>query len=146
MLAKISKAKKEDSKIIYELGKKSRELKFSSKYQFHEISEIKEFISKPNENIVFIARINGREIGFLYARVLAHSAGGWCMLDNIYVESKYRHRHVGDSLLKELYKELKKRKIHYIQILEAANRETRAFWKMEGYKETKSFIWAERTI
>jgi hypothetical protein len=49
-------------------------------------------------------------------------------------------------MLHELYSELKKRRIHYVQILEAHHKTTRKFWKDKGFKETKTFIWAEKTI
>lgn len=144
---KISKAKYFEAVEIYRLGKRIHELDFSRNYPFHELSEIKELITHPKENIFFKAKVNGELAGFIYARILSHHAGGWCMLDNIGVEPKYRRHGIGEKLLKMLYKELKKRKVWYVQILEEAHhKKTRAFWKKMGYKETKMFIWAEKAV
>ncbi|MGD0728603.1 MAG: GNAT family N-acetyltransferase [Candidatus Micrarchaeaceae archaeon] len=143
---KISKAKKNDATKIYLFGKKIKELNFSSKYPFHELSEIKEFLSKPKENIFLIAEIDGRITGFLFAKILAHSAGGWCMLDNLAVSQNYRNKGLGKQILKEFYKEIKAKKIRYVQILESNNKMTRQFWKNNGYRETKTFIWAEKRL
>lgn len=145
--ARITKAKISEAAEIYRLGKKIHELDFSRKYPFHELSEIKEFIIHPKENIFLVAKANGEIIGFIFARILSHHAGGWCMLDNLGVEPKFRHEGIGETLLKGLYKEIKKRKVWYVQILESArHKKTRSFWKKMGYKETKMFIWAEKRI
>ena len=143
---KTSYAKPQNAVEIYRLGKSIKELNFSKKYPFHELSEIKEFIKKPKENIVFIAKENNKITGFLYARILSHHAGGWCMLDNLAVSKESRNNGIATELLHRLYKELKKRKINYIQILEANNKKTKKFWKQKGYKKTKTFIWCEKTI
>jgi ribosomal protein S18 acetylase RimI-like enzyme len=143
---KIRKAKSSDARPIYVLGKRIHQLDFSSKYPFHELSEIKEFISAPKENVVLVAEYEGRIVGFVVAKILAHSAGGWCMLDNLGVDPKHRRKGLGNRMLKALYNEIKARKIKYVQILESKNKQARRFWKKEGFKETKTFIWAEKTI
>ena len=143
----ITKAKLSEAGEIYRLGKKIHELDFSRRLHFHELSEIKEFISHPKENIFLVAKENGEIIGFVFAKILSHHAGGWCMLDNIGVEKKYRNQGAGEELLKALYKEIKNRKVWYVQILEEAHhKKTRSFWKKMGYNETKMFIWAEKKV
>jgi hypothetical protein len=54
----IRKAKLSDVNQIYELGLKTEELEFSSEFPFHEKSELREFISKPKENILFVVLID----------------------------------------------------------------------------------------
>ncbi len=129
------------------MGRKIHELDFSRKYPFHELGEIKEFIIHHKENIIIVAEEKKKIIGFIYGKILSHHVGGWCMLDNLAVEAHHRNHGIGDELLKTLYKDLRKRKIHYVQILEEAHhKKTRAFWKKEGFVETKNFLWAERRI
>lgn len=144
---KISRARRSDAISIYLMGKRIHELDFSRKYPFHELSEIKEFISIPGGNIFFVARLNGAIVGFIYAKILSHHAGGWCMLDNLAVEKDYRMSGIGDALLRALYRELKRRKVWYVQILEEVHQKrTRKFWKAEGFRETKTFVWAEKAV
>ena len=143
---KIRKARTRDARAIYALGKRIPELAFSPKYPFHELSEIKEFISTPKENIMLIAEHNGKTIGFIFAKILSRSAGGWCMLDNLGIDSRYRRKGIGQNLLDAFYKEIKGKKIKYVQILESKSKQARGFWKKEGFKETKEFIWAEEMI
>jgi len=69
------------------------------------------------------------------------------MLDNLAVDEGYRGKKISDLLLKNLYNYLRKNKVNYIQVLEEEHhKKTREFWKHQGYKETKQFIWAEKTI
>jgi ribosomal protein S18 acetylase RimI-like enzyme len=143
----ITTAKAADAKSIYLLGKKIHELDFSPRYPFHGLSEIKESISVPKENILFTGKLDRQIVGFVYAKILSHHSGGWCLLDNIAVDQCYRHQGIGEKLLKVLYRELKKRNISYVQILEEAHhKKTRGFWKKEGFRETKTFVWAEKEI
>ncbi|MCX6741908.1 MAG: hypothetical protein NTX24_01890 [Candidatus Pacearchaeota archaeon] len=46
----VRKAKLSDADKVYSLGLKTKELEFSSEFPFHEKSELKEFISHPEEN------------------------------------------------------------------------------------------------
>ncbi len=143
----VRKAKLSDVNQIYHLGSKIEELEFLSEFTFHEKYELREFLSHPKENILLLAVVKKGIVGFIYAKILARSNGGWCMLDNIAVLKKYRGQGIGSSLLKELYKELKRIKINYVQILEEIHhKKTRAFWKSKGFKEKKVFIWAEEII
>ena len=143
----IRKAQNSDVHGIYLLGQKIQELNFSKKWHFHELSEIKEFIKFKKENVFLIAIEDKRIVGFVYAKILSHHAGGWCMLDNLAVEKHERQQGIGSELLHELYLELKKRKVKYVQVLEEIHhKKTRSFWKSKGYRETKTFVWAEKII
>ncbi len=144
---KIIRAADRDSRPIYLLGKRVHELDFSSKYPFHGLSEIREFIRKPSENVLLVAKKDGQTVGFVYAKILSHHAGGWCMLDNLAVERKHRNQGIARGLLRALYANIRKRKVHYVQILEdERSRKTRKFWKKQGYRETKTYIWAEKMV
>ncbi len=144
---KIREAQKKDIHDIYLLGKKVHELDFSKKFPFHEKSELKEFIKFRKENIFLVADEKREIVGFIFAKILSHHAGGWCMLDNIAVGREHRKKGVGTKLLIELYKQLKKRNVRYIQVLEEEHhKKTKKFWRSKGFKETKHFIWAEKTL
>lgn len=143
----VRKAKLSDVPEIYNLGLKTEELEFSSEFPFHEKSELKEFISKPLENILLVALVDKKVVGFIYSKILSRRGDGWCMLDNIAVLKRYRDHGIGTLLLEETCKELKKKRIYYIQLLEEFHhKNTRKFWRHRGFKEKKIFIWAEEMI
>ena len=143
---KIRKATKKDISEVIKLGKKIEELEFSNKFPFHGKSELMEALKDKN-SIFLVAENDKKIIGFLYAKILFHRAGGWCMLDNLAVKKDERHKGVGTELLKQLYSKLKKRKINYVQVLEEEHhKKTRNFWSSRGFKETKKFIWAEKML
>jgi ribosomal protein S18 acetylase RimI-like enzyme len=143
----VRKAKLSDVNQIYELGLRTEELEFSSEFPFHERSELSEFISRPRENVLFVALMNKKVVGFIYSKILSRRGDGWCMLDNIAVLKKFRKHGIGTRLLEETYNELKKRKVYYVQLLEELHhKKTRKFWKNRGFKEKKIFVWAEEII
>jgi len=140
-----SSRRKKDVNKIYSFGKKIQELNFSKKYPFHQRSELIEAVKDKNSILLIVEK---KEIvGFLLAKIIFYRAGGWCMLDNIAVKKEFREKGIATLLLKNLYSILKKNKIHYIQILEKEHhKNTKKFWKHQGFKETKKFIWAEKRI
>lgn len=143
---KVRKANQKDVNEVIKLGKKIEELEFSSKFPFHDKSELKEALKDKN-SVFLIAEENKKIIGFLLAKILFHRTGGWCMLDNLAVKKDERCQGVGTELLKQLYSKLKKEKINYVQVLEEEHHnKTREFWKDKGFKETKKFIWAEMML
>lgn len=143
----VRKAKLSDVDGIYNLRLKTEELEFSSEFPFHEKSELREFILNPKENILLVALINKKVVGFIYSKILSRRGDGWCMLDNIAVLKKYRDHGIGTRLLEETCKELKKRKVYCVQLLEELHhKKTRKFWKNRGFKEKKIFVWAEEMI
>ena len=54
MKINIRRAKLKDIDLIFRLGKKTKELQFSNKMNFHDKVELKEFISKPKYNVLLI--------------------------------------------------------------------------------------------
>jgi len=140
-------AKLSDINSIYALGSKFDDsLKASRRrnMHFHEKKEFKEFIKSPKCNILLVACIKKKVVGFLYAKILSYD---WCLLDDVAVEANYQHEGIGSELLKEFYKILKQRKIDYVQILEEIHhKQTRKFWKDKGFKEEKTFVWADRML
>ncbi len=145
--ATIRKAKQSDVNSIYSLGKGIKELDFSKNYPFHSKTDLREYIKNKKDDIILIAEMENKIIGFLYAKIIERHEGGWCVLDNLAVKKEHRRHGVGTKLLKELYKTMKKQKLHYAQLLVDVNhKKARKFWKKMGYAETRTFIWAEREI
>lgn len=141
---KIRNAKISDISQVYLIGKGAKELEFSKKMNFHDKSELTEFILNKKDNIFLVAAKKEEIIGFLYAKIVSKT---WCILDNLVVEKEYRDQGIGSLLLDEFYKNLKNKKISYIQILEDVHhKKTRKFWKDKGFKEEKVFIWADKVI
>lgn len=144
MKIRVRHAKLSDIDMIYALGRKTEELNFSPNMRFHDKIELKEFVKKPKDNILLAADCDGKIAGFLYAKIVSRT---WCILDNLAVEKEFRGHGIGNSLLHEFYTILKKRKVHYVQVLEEIHhKKTRKFWHDRGFKEEKIFVWADKMI
>lgn len=129
---------------VYSLGKRTEELNFSGGMKFHDKSELIEFVKNPDTNILLVAKIDEDIVAFLYAKIVSKT---WCILDNLAVEHKYRGRGIGHLLLNYFYKILKDKKISYVQVLEEIHhKKTRDFWKKQGFKEEKVFVWADKSL
>jgi N-acetylglutamate synthase-like GNAT family acetyltransferase len=143
----IRKARKEDIDPVLEIGNNLEDALKASKNKkahFHEKGEFILFIKNSNENIFLVAEANSRIVGFLYAKILSKD---WCMIDNLAIKKEFQKHHIGTSLVNELSKILKKRKITYVQILEEVHhKNTRNFWKGRGFKEEKVFVWADKIL
>jgi len=141
---KIRRAKLKDINEIYSIGICAKELEFSKDMNFHEKAELKEFINHPKDNILIVAVVEKKVVGFTFAKIVSTS---WCMLDNMVIEDKFRDNGIGSLFLEELYSILKREKIGYIQILEEIHhKKTRDFWKKKGFHEEKKFIWADKKV
>ena len=144
MEIEIRRGKLKDISQIYNLGKKTKELEFSEKMNFHDKIELKEFVTEKRDNILLVCLTHKKIVGFLYAKIVSKE---WCILDNLVIEENYRNNGIGSLLLEDLYQILKKKKLNYIQILEEIHhKKTREFWKKKGFKEEKKFIWADKII
>lgn len=147
MIAKIRCAQKRDVNNIFNLGCKLEGSLKASKQKgehFHDKSEFLKFIKNPKDNVLLVAEIDNKFIGFIYAEI---RDGNWCSIDNIAVDKKYQGLGIGTKLLNELYRILRKKKINYIQLLvEKNHKQTQKFWKSKGFKEGKTFIWFDRYL
>jgi ribosomal protein S18 acetylase RimI-like enzyme len=147
MKIKIRRAQKKDVNNIFNLGNKLKDLLKASKQQkghFHEKSEFLEFIKKPKNDILLVAEINNKFMGFICAEIIDKD---WCLLDNIAIDKRYWGRGIGTKLINELYKILRKKKVDYIQLLvEKSHIQTQKFWKSKGFKEGKTFVWFDKYI
>jgi len=140
----IRRAVSNDIPLIYSLGKKTEELNFSPSMKFHDRGELREFVKKPKTNILLVAEKENKIIGFLYAKIVSKT---WCILDNLAVEETYRGKGIGHMLLNHFYSILRANKISYLQVLEEIHhKKTREFWKKQGFKEEKVFVWADKSI
>jgi len=114
MTVLINRAKKEDVAPIFKLGQKIPELKYSKDSPFCEMLEVDEWVADQKINIILTAKLGGKLVGFLIAKILSKS---WCALDDIAVDKKFRGQGIGNELLNKLYNILKKKKINYLNVL-----------------------------
>lgn len=141
---KIRRGKPNDLDHVYKLGSRMKELNFSRKIKFHEKEEIAEWIKKPKDNLFFVAVDSRKVVGFIYAKIVDKD---WCMIDNLAVDKNHRHQRIGTKLLDTIYNVLKKRKMWYTQALvEIGHHKTRKFWKEEGFRQGRTFVWYEKEL
>lgn len=147
MRLKIRRAQPRDVDNIFNLGSGFKDSLKASKIRgehFHEKSEFLEYIKNPKKNVLLVAEVDNKFVGFVCAELIDKE---WCVLDNIAVDKKYQGRGIGTKLLDELYSILRKKKIFYIQLLAEKNhKKIQKFWKSKGFKEGKTFVWFDKYV
>lgn len=141
----IRKAKVGDAREIYLIQRKTKEFITSdgSKYDFFDQDEIKDWIRK-KDYIALVAENNSKVAGFLLARMATRY---WCLIEAISIEEKFKRRGIGKSLLKELYKELKKYDAYIVQAFVRSDmKQPQNFWKKQGFKPRKTFTWFDKRL
>ncbi len=141
---KIRRARARDITRIRDLGKGMKEFACSQSVKFYSREELEEWIKKPKDNILLVAEINKKMVGFLYAKIMVRE---WCMIDNIGVKQEWRKKGIGKILLGELFKILKNKKVNFVQLLtNLKHKKTINFWKSRKFKEGEKFLWLEKII
>lgn len=141
----IRKAKVGDAREIHLIQRKTKEFVISdgSKYDFFDQDEIKDWIRK-KDYIALVAENNSKVVGFLLARMATRY---WCLIEAISIEEKFKRRGIGKSLLKELYKELKKYDVYIVQAFVRSDmKQPQIFWKKQGFKPRKTFTWFDKRL
>jgi ribosomal protein S18 acetylase RimI-like enzyme len=142
-LITIRRARLNDINSIYALAIRTKEFVASNKTRHFERDELKEWIRMRNA-IVLVAETDNRIVGFLFGMIISKH---WLMFDSITVIPSFRGKGIAKTLLKQLYSILQQRGVDYIQgLVNVTKRETRNFWKYQGFSEGKNFIWVEKYL
>ncbi|MBU0476792.1 GNAT family N-acetyltransferase [Patescibacteria group bacterium] len=142
----IRKARVGDARKIYLIQRKTKEFITSdgSKYDFFDQDEIEDWIRKRKDHLAFIAEKNSKIAGFLFARMATQY---WCLIEAISIEEKFQKKGIGKKLLEKLYKELKKHDVYIIQAFVRSDmKHPQNFWKKQGFKPRKTFIWFDKRL
>jgi ribosomal protein S18 acetylase RimI-like enzyme len=142
----IRKAKISDVEKLYDLVRATPEIGGSDDMFCYSKKEIKTWIQNPKENIWLVAELKTEKrkqiVGLLFAKLMSYD---WCMIDGIGVRKNYRNYQLGTKLLQKLEKILKQRKVRFMQAYtDINNKNTHKFWKKNGLKSGKTFIWFDK--
>jgi len=129
---KISKATKKDFKGILNVFVASAKLNPKDKGN----KELKKYILaslRSKTFFILVAKANNEVIGFSITN-FSELKKMYADLVDIYVLKEYRGKGVGRGLMKELYKELKKKNIKNIGLYSENNEKTLNFYKKQGFQ------------
>jgi GNAT superfamily N-acetyltransferase len=137
-------ATEKDVHDIYKIGTSTTEFELSRKIKFYKKSELRQWIKDKKNNIVLVAVLDGKIIGFTVCKVMSHH---WAMVDNFYVLKKYRKEGIGTYIEDHLESQLRKRKVKYVtRLVGADHRNSRMFLKKRGFREHDKYIWIDKFL
>lgn len=137
-------AAEKDAEKIYRLGMTTRDFAVSRHIKFYQKDEIAEWIRNKENNILIVAEVNSRIVGFVYCKIMSHH---WAMVDNFYVLPKFRKEGVGTSVEEVLLAELRRRNVRYITLLvKPENKIMRRFLRKRGFGEQGQYVWVDKLL
>lgn len=129
---------------FYKEFSKIQSFKVSNKILFYEQKEIKLWLNKPKDNLLYGIFYNKKCVGFCFCKIMSNH---WALIDNFYIVPEYRKNKLGNKLQKFIEIKLKKRNIKYIsRVTKSNNFGMHKFLKKTGYKKAGKYFWFEKFI
>ena len=123
---------------------KIKNFKISNEILFYELKEIKHWVNTPKNNLLYGIFDQNKCYGFCFCKIMSNH---WAIIDNFYIDPKYRKNNLGSNLQAYIEKKLKQKNIKYIsRIVEEKTISTRIFLKKTGYTKRKKYIWFDKFL
>lgn len=130
-----------DAELICNMGTADRSFLVSPLIRFYEKSEVEEWSVNRANNLMLVAEIGNRLVGFLFCKIMSQH---WAMLDNFYISPSYRNRTSSRALADFLEKELRQRGISYLTCLVREDHTALArLLKAKGFVGRDRYTWFE---
>lgn len=142
-----SKDKKEVSKLFYSLYRETSE---PNRIYTVDLEEKKKKIIPFKiiaKNIIVVAEEKKKIIGFCWTVFYSHGNSSFAYIEEIFVDKKYRNKGIGEKLIKETIRKLKKMKIAVVfTTTSKKNKFAQRFYRDVGFKRDDSpwFYWTPK--
>ena len=97
------------------------------------------FIDRINNNLIFVAEINGKIVGYLAGNILeeiSYSVETFAELDNMYIDTNYRGYGIGSKLINEFKNYCKNIGIENIKVTAySENKQAINFYMKNGFQD-----------
>lgn len=90
-----------------------------------------------NEDLCFVAKVNEKIAGFLFASIFPWESGEKSWAHEIVVDSEFQGKGVGEALWERYEEELKKKGIHHIEAMASLDAPAWKFHQKHGFKEAR---------
>lgn len=121
-----------------------KDFKVSEKIPFYEKKEIKFWVSKPKDNLLYGIFDKNKCVGFCFCKIISNH---WALIDNFYIHEGYRSRNIGSKLQLYIENKLRRRKISYIsRVTRDNNISMHKFLLKNGYSQQEKYIWFDKFL
>ena len=119
------------------------ELAVNDKVGFYEPCELKSWVAKPRDNLLYAVLVGTQYAGFCFAKVMSPH---WALIDTFYVRPSHRRGGVGTFLQRNMEAVLK-RKVKYVsRVTRADNAGMHAFLDRTGWKQRQQYVWFDKFL
>jgi len=140
----ISQATAADVDAIFAFGTSHSEFEVSAAIRFYEKAELAEWIGRPEDDVVLVARNASGIVGFLFCKLMSSH---WALLDNFLVRPDVRRHGCGTAMLRSLCARLQRRGIEYLSTLaDAAKPTLHETLEHLRFKRQRPYVWFDRIL
>jgi ribosomal protein S18 acetylase RimI-like enzyme len=93
------------------------------------------------KNLIFLAEDSSKVVGFVWGTFVSYGISKYGYIEELFVEEKYRRRHLGTQLVKRLLEGYKKLGVWALFVMtREEDSEVQAFYKGLGFRKSKG-LW-----
>jgi len=118
-------------------------LAVNDKIGFYEPCELRAWMSKPKDNLLYAVLVGGRYAGFCFAKVMSPH---WAMIDTFYIKPRYRRGGVGSFLQRGVEAALRGKVKYVSRVTKADNAGMHAFLDRTGWAKRDSYVWFDKFL
>jgi GNAT superfamily N-acetyltransferase len=119
------------------------DLNVNDKVGFYEECELRAWVKRPSENLLYVAEYGGRYAGFCFAKIMSPH---WGLIDTFYVKQEFRKIKVGSFLQHRIELALRGKVKYISRVTRSDNHGMHAFLKKQGYTARDQYTWFDRFL
>jgi len=140
----IRRMQKNDIETVYDMGMKVEGFAVSESTRFWTKEELYRWIDS-KDDVLLVAEDEGKIIGYIMSRL--HIPTRNAIIENVYVDERYRRKEIGSNLVRECLKQLKEKGTTYLYgLVKRDDKITIEFLKSLGFKRGYDFTWMELSL
>lgn len=118
-------------------------LAVNDKIGFYEPNELKAWMAKPKDNLLYAVVVGSRYAGFCFAKVMSPH---WALIDTFYVKPDHRRGGVGTFLQRGVEAALKSKVKYVSRVTRSDNAGMHAFLGQTGWSRRDSYVWFDKFL
>lgn len=132
-----------DVPLMRKWGKETPELWGAKTSDFYSEKGLADWVNNPGKDVMLVARVDGKLAGMIMTYVLRE----WSYCSVLYVDTPYRRMGVGERLVQETARRLKKLRLDTLELsVHADNINAQKFYEKLGFEKGFHIRWMRKPL
>ncbi len=132
-----------DVPLMRKWGKETPELWGAKTTDFYSEKGLTDWVERPGRDVALVARVGGKLAGM----ILTYALREWSYCSVLFVDKPYRRMGIGEKLVGETIKQLKKLDLDTIElVVKDDNVSARQFYEKLGFRKGFRFVWMRKPL